>query len=93
MQLLFIAHYSPSILLNQIIPVKKPQTIGLNTLNWQRVEIMTFGISWIELEKAWKLQGWSTKKEIFKGDKTLLCNHTCYDLRFFQNFWEKPTKL
>ena len=67
MQLSFTAHYSPSILLNQIIPVKKPQTIVLNTLNWQRVEIITFGISWIELEKAWKLQRWSTKKEIFKG--------------------------
>ena len=95
MQLSFTAHYSPSILLNQIIPVKKPQTIVLNTLNWQRVEIITFGISWIELEKAWKLQRWSTKKEIFKGGvgKTFLCNHTCYDLQFFQNFREKPTKL
>ena len=79
---------------------KGTQTIRLKTWNLLRVEVVACGISLSELEKAWNLQGWSTKKpyslvllfgpEIFKGCNTLLWNHTCYDLRFFQNFQDKP---
>ena len=78
----------------------KPQMIGMKTWNWLQVEVIACGIYWSELEKEWNLQGWSTKKPhdfgvlsfglgIFKGDNTLLWNHTCYDLLFFQNFQQK----
>ena len=52
----------------------------------------------------YKVRVWSTKKShnlgvpffglgIFKGCYTLLWNHTCNDLRFFQNFQGKPRNL
>ena len=68
---------------------------------WLRVEVIACGISWSELERAWNLQAWSTKKPhnlgvpffdlgIFKGCYTLLWNHASNELRFFQNFQDKP---
>ena len=56
-------------------------------------------LEWIR--KGVELQGWSTKKPhslgvlffglgIFKGCHTLLRNHICNELRFFQNFYDKP---
>ena len=73
----------------------------MKTWKWLRVEVIACGISWSELERAWNLQEWSTKKPnslgvpffglgIFKGCYTLLWNHTCNELRFFQNFQDKP---
>ena len=41
---------------------KNPYTIGLKTWNWLPVEVIACGIPWIELEKKWNLQLWSTKK-------------------------------
>ena len=65
------------------------------------MEVIACGIYWSELERAWNLQGQSTKKPhslgvpffglgIFKRCCTLLWNHTCNELRFSQNFQEKP---
>ena len=65
------------------------------------MEVIACGVSWSELERAWNLQEWSTKKPhslgvpffghgIFKGCCTLLWNHTCNKLRFSQNFQDKP---
>ena len=57
--------------------------------------------SFSELEKKRNLQGWSINKShslgvfffglgVFKGCNTLLWKLTCYDLRVFQNFQDKP---
>ena len=73
----------------------------MKTWKWLRVEVIVCGIFWSELETAWNLQRWSTRKPhflgvpffglgIFKGCYTLLWNHTCNDLWFFQNFQGKP---
>ena len=34
----------------------------MKTWKWLRVEVVACGFSWSELERAWNLQGWSTKK-------------------------------
>ena len=80
---------------------KKTQTIDLKTWKWLWVEVITCGISWTELERAWNWQRQSNKNShslgvaffdngIFKGCYTLLWNYTCNELRFFQNFQGKP---
>ena len=72
----------------------------MKTRKWLWVEVIVCGIFWSELERAWNLQGWSSRKPyslgvlffglgIFKGCYTLSLNHTCSNLRFFQNFQDK----
>ena len=69
----------------------------MKTWNWLwEKEAIACGISWNELEIAWSLQEWSTKKLhslgflFFGKGFSLLWNHTCYGLWFFQNFEDKP---
>ena len=72
----------------------------MKTRKWLWVEVIVCGIFWSELEMAWNLQGWSTRKPyslgvlffglgVFKRFYTLSLNHTCSNLRFFQNFQDK----
>ena len=72
----------------------------MKTRKWLWVEVIVCEIFWSELERTWNLQGWSTRKPyslgvlffglgVFKGCYTLSLNHTCSNLRFFQNVQDK----
>ena len=83
----------------RLLEWKKPNN-RFEDMEVTAVDVIACGISLSELERAWNLQGWSTKKPhslavlffglgIFKC-YTLLWNRSWNELQLFQNFQDEP---